>query len=80
MVAGRSLAARSLAPALATHGRTPAQAALRFVLAFPELSTAIPGCKTPAHVEENLVASEAPVLTKEEVAKARDLHARDFGL
>jgi len=80
MVAGRSLAARSLATALATHGRTPAQAALRFVLAFPEVSTAIPGCKTPAHVEENLVASEAPVLTKEEVAKARDLHARDFGL
>jgi len=80
MVAGRSLAARTLATALATNGRMPAQAALRFVLAFPEVSTAIPGCKTPAHAEENLAASEAPALTRDEIARARDLYARGFGL
>ncbi len=79
MVAARSLAARNLAKLLARNGRTPAQAALRFVLAFPEIGTTIPGCKTPAHVEENLAASEAPPLTRQEVAEARDQYARDFG-
>ena len=72
LVADRALAAHRLA-FLATDRRTPAQAALRFVLAFPEVATAIPGCKTPAQVEENLGASEAPPLTPEEVAKVRSL-------
>jgi len=37
---------------------TPAQAALRFVLAQPAVSTVIPGCKTAEQVEENFKASE----------------------
>ncbi len=79
MVAGRAAAADRLA-FLAREGRTRAQAALRFVLAFPEVATAIPGAKTPAQAEENLRASDAAPLVEEEVRQARRLYERDFGL
>ncbi|HYM38874.1 MAG TPA: aldo/keto reductase [Thermoplasmata archaeon] len=79
MVAGRAAAAQRLA-FLSNAERTPAQTALRFVLAFPEVSVAIPGAKTPAQVEENLRASDAPALDDEEIQRARTLYARDFGL
>ncbi len=65
---------------LARPGRSPAQAALRFALAFPEVSVTIPGAKTVAQVEENLHAAESPPLTTDEVDRARALYARDFGL
>lgn len=55
-------AAGRLAP-LAMKGRTRAQAALRFVLDHPQVATVIPGCKTPAHVDENMGASGAPPLS-----------------
>lgn len=79
MIASRAAAADRLA-FLSREGRSIAQAALRFVLAFPEVSVAIPGAKTAAQAEENLRASEAPALTQEEIEKARTLYARDFGL
>ena len=79
MVAGHALAAERLA-FLVRPDRTLAQAALRFVLAFPEVAVAIPGIKTPAQAEEDLAASDAPALTAEEVAQVRSLHARDFDL
>ncbi len=60
--------------------RTLAQAALKFVLAFPEVSVTIPGAKTPAQVEENMGASEAPDLTPDEIAQARELYENRFGL
>ena len=65
---------------LVRGGRTLAQSALRFVLAFPEVSVAIPGAKSPSQVEENLAASGAPPLAEEEVRSLRDLYARDSGL
>ena len=40
----------------------------------------IPGAKTVAQAEENAAASEAPPLSKEEVARARQLYAKDFGM
>ena len=79
MVANRVSAAETLS-FLAANGRTRAQAALRFVLAFPEVSVAIPGAKTPRQAEENLAASDSLPLTADEVDRARRLHARDFGL
>jgi aryl-alcohol dehydrogenase-like predicted oxidoreductase len=79
MVAGRAAATDQLA-FLTRDGRTRAQAALRFVLAFPEVSVTIPGAKTPEQAEENAGASEALPLTPDEVARARRLYARDFGL
>ncbi|HKZ49218.1 MAG TPA: aldo/keto reductase, partial [Thermoplasmata archaeon] len=79
MVQGRSRVAERLS--FLTHPeRTLAQAALAFVLAFPEVAVTIPGVKTPAQAEEDLRASEAPPLTETEVARVRDLYAHDFGL
>jgi len=80
MVRGQVRAANVVRETLAGPGRTLAQSALKFVLAFPEVSVTIPGAKTPAQVEENLLASDAPDLTAEEVANARALFARDFGV
>ena len=79
MVAAR-LAAAARMGFLVRDGRSLAQAALRFVLAFPEVSVAIPGAKTAAQVEENLRASEAPGLTPDELEESRRWYARDFGL
>jgi len=79
MVAGRAAAAERLS-FLAGSNRTMAQAALRFLLAFPEVSVTIPGAKTVAQAEENAAASEAPPLSKDEVARARQLYAKDFGM
>ena len=79
MVAARALVAKRL-EFLVRDGRTPAQAALRFVLAAPEVSVTIPGAKTPAQVEENLAASDAPPLTEGEVREVRELYGKDFGL
>ncbi|HYS72615.1 MAG TPA: aldo/keto reductase [Thermoplasmata archaeon] len=77
MVAGRAMAAERLR-FLERPDRTAAQSAVRFVLAFPEVSVAIPGAKTPAQVEEN--AADAPPLTDAEIQRARALYAKDFGL
>ena len=79
MIAARSGVASRLA-FLARDGRTPAQAALRFVLAFPEVSLTIPGAKTPAQVEENLASSEAAPLSDDELGRVRGLYTKDFGL
>ena len=79
MVSGRAAVAERLS-FLAKEGRTAAQAALRFALAFPEVSVTIPGAKTAAQAEENLGASDAPRLSPDELNEARRLHARDFGL
>ncbi len=79
MIAGRAAAADRLA-FLAKSGRSRAQAAIRFVLAFPEVSTAIPGAKTPEQTEENLGAADAAPLTETELREARRLYARDFDL
>jgi len=77
MIAGRIAASDRLA-FLERPDRTRAQAALRFVLAFPEVSVTIPGAKTVAQVEEN--TTDAPPLTPEEIERARALYAKDFGL
>jgi len=79
MVAGRAAAAERLS-LLAGSDRTMAQAALRFVLAFPEVSVTIPGAKTVAQAEENAAASDAPPLAKDEIERARHLYAKDFGM
>ena len=72
---GATLALKAL---LARSDRTMAQAALKFVLAFPEVSVTIPGAKTAAQVKENATASEAPDLTQKEIAMVREMYASDF--
>jgi aryl-alcohol dehydrogenase-like predicted oxidoreductase len=80
MIRGQVRAASALKERFARPDRTLAQTALKFVLAFPEVSVTIPGAKTPAHAEENLAASEAPDLSQKEIATIRELHARDFDM
>lgn len=79
MIAGRTAAAERLS-FLVTPKRTMAQAALRFALAFPEISVAIPGAKTISQVDENVGAANSPALTDSEIREARALYAKDFGL
>ncbi len=63
---------------LEAKNRTLAQAALRFVLDQKEVSTVIPGAKSPQQVEENLSVSNLPFLTGEEVLRIRILREQGF--
>jgi aryl-alcohol dehydrogenase-like predicted oxidoreductase len=63
---------------LETRIRNRAQAAIRFVLDHNEISTAIPGVKTPEQANENLNASELPSLTGEEHLRIKFLRERGF--
>jgi aryl-alcohol dehydrogenase-like predicted oxidoreductase len=54
-----------------------AQAALRFILSHPAVSTVIPGIRTVSQVEDNLVAS-GKVLSSEDLTRLRDLYRREF--
>jgi len=47
---------------LVPPGWTMAQFALRWILMFPEVTSAIPGCRTPQQVEENVKAAALPPL------------------
>jgi len=58
---------RALAPFLNDNRPDFATLALKFVLSHPAVSTAIPGMRTPAHVEANAKASDSVLLTREEV-------------
>lgn len=58
--------------------RSLPQAAYRWVLDFPEVSTALSGAKTRAELEDVCAASEAGPYAPEERAKADALHVRDF--
>ncbi len=63
---------------LESNNRTIAQAALRFVLDHKDISTVIPGAKTPEQVNEDLAASEAPPLTGEELLRIKFLRDQGF--
>jgi len=54
--------------------RTLAQAALKFCLSHPAVSTVIPGMRRPEHVEENCAASDGRRLRPEEL-EALKAHA-----
>lgn len=63
---------------LETKNRSLAQAALRFVLDQKEVSTVIPGAKSPQQAEENLSASDLTPLTGEELMRIRLLREQGF--
>jgi len=63
---------RSIVPA----GATLAQAALRWILMFPEVTTAIPGAKNPRQAEENVRAATLPPLGREAMTHAREVYER----
>ena len=72
--------ARDLLSAVsALPGPTGVQAALRFCLAFPEVSCAIPGILTPAEAGENAGASGLGALPKDAVAAVLEINrSRQF--
>ena len=58
----------------ASPGPVGVQAALRFCLAFPEVSTTIPGILTPAEAGENAAASTLGALPKDAVAAVLEIN------
>lgn len=52
--------------------RSLAQAALKFCLSHPAVSTVIPGMRTVAHVEENCAASDGQPLRPDELVQLRE--------
>ena len=63
---------------LESKNRTLAQAALRFVLDHKDVSTVIPGAKSPEQVDEDLATSESPSLTGEELLRIKFLRDQGF--
>lgn len=51
--------------------RPMAQAALKFILAHPAVSTAIPGMRSAVHVDENVAVSEQVDMTADEVERLK---------
>jgi aryl-alcohol dehydrogenase-like predicted oxidoreductase len=59
-------------------GRTMAQAALRFILAQPQMTCVIPTITNEAELREYAGAAEVPELTDDEMARVAELYARNF--
>ncbi len=60
--------------------RTLGQAALRFVLSSPEISSTLPNIYDDEQLEEFAAASDAPDLTKDELSRIAELYENNFGL
>jgi aryl-alcohol dehydrogenase-like predicted oxidoreductase len=65
---------RALVPA----GATLAQLALRWILMFPEVTTTIPGARTPAQAEDNARAADLPALPASLMAQVQTVYDRRF--
>ncbi len=61
-------------------GRTMAQAALRFILAQPQIATVIPTITSEAELLEYAGAAEVPELSAEEIAQVGELYESNFGV
>jgi aryl-alcohol dehydrogenase-like predicted oxidoreductase len=59
-------------------GRTMAQAALRFILAQPQMTAVIPTITNESELREYAGAGEAPELTDDELARVAELYERNF--
>jgi aryl-alcohol dehydrogenase-like predicted oxidoreductase len=72
----KGLAAVEALRAAVPRGATMAQFALKWILAHPEVTCAIPGAKTPAQVDENVSAADLPRLSDDAMRIARDVYDR----
>jgi aryl-alcohol dehydrogenase-like predicted oxidoreductase len=61
-----------LRPVIASHAASLADAALRFCLSHPAVSTVIPGMRQPRYAEENCAASDRGPLPAEVLAQLAD--------
>jgi aryl-alcohol dehydrogenase-like predicted oxidoreductase len=59
-------------------GRTMAQAALRFILAQPQMAVVIPTITNEAELREYAGAADVPDLTPDELARVAELYERNF--
>jgi aryl-alcohol dehydrogenase-like predicted oxidoreductase len=60
--------------AIVPPGATMAQMALRWILAFPEVTCAIPGARTPAQARANAEAASLPPLDAATMARVRAVY------
>jgi aryl-alcohol dehydrogenase-like predicted oxidoreductase len=60
--------------------RTLGQAALKFVLAAPEVASTLPNIYSKEQIEEFAATSETPDLTPGELSRVAELYENDFGL
>jgi aryl-alcohol dehydrogenase-like predicted oxidoreductase len=60
--------------------RTLGQAALKFILASPEISSTLPNIYDEEQLEEFTLAPDTPDLTEEELARVEELYENNFGL
>ena len=60
--------------------RTLGQAALKFVLSAPEISSTLPNIYDDEQLDEFAAAPDTPDLTEKELARVADLYENDFGL
>ncbi len=65
---------------LKNASRPLAEAALKWTLAYPEVSTSIPGIRNLRQADLNCAAGVGPVLKNAEVKKAEKLYLKNFGL
>lgn len=63
---------------LSGEQRTPAQAALKWILSFPEVATVIAGSANREELAANLAVSDQPALTSDELARAKRVHETVF--
>ena len=61
---------------LVPQGATLAQVALRWILAFPEVTAAIPGARTARQVEDNVRAAALDAPSTTDMARVRDVYDR----
>jgi aryl-alcohol dehydrogenase-like predicted oxidoreductase len=59
-------------------GRTMAQAALRFILAQPQMTVVIPTITSEAELREYAGATDVPELSSDELARLAELYERNF--
>src|SRR6185295_9841606 len=59
-------------------GRTMAQAALRYILAQPQMSVVVPTITSGAELREYAGAASVPDLAEEELARVAELYERNF--
>ncbi|CAN5195428.1 aldo/keto reductase [soil metagenome] len=63
-----------------TGERTIGQAALKFCLASPEISSTLPNIYNEEQIEEFAAAPDTPDLTHEEISRIAELYERNFGV
>ena len=71
--------AEKIKAALNVHGIELTQAAIRFGLMKPEVSTVLVGFSNTKHIDEAVACSGAPALSQDEIIKVRKLWDSDFG-